>query len=467
MFGKFKATSSWMTQLQASDTASLCETNGNVHQDDVVENLLLLLSRPTVFIDKELSSSPKSLDEWSGSFGVTREAIRRSLHRDIARMRLHIEKADTCESLRSIIEDTGRALQDISSTTDPRTIAAINSLFKNPLLSHPAAPYLVVWAAGPYELIDDCLVKNHAKYARLKKTLKQTVEDTTTVSCSSLTRLCRNNRLRTAVATTILQGLGWVEASDTDWMVWPKNTVDRAYILLKYNDQPLPIDVLFESVYDHVGCKRSFRNEILADDRFVKIDRKATIGLSEWGRFEPYEGLLKSLEREIASSVEPLTEKELTDLMTSKYLVTQRSVFQYLRSGRFDILKDGVSISDREHGYIPTDISHRKDVVVVNDRWGETKLVDPSHHKGYSFMLSMEVAARNNLKPGDSLLVPAIMNGRKTGEVSIIWERFVPNQVITVGRLRMLLQQQGISPGEELTIFPTPAACYLETSSQQ
>ena len=235
-------------------------------------------------------------------------------------------------------------------------------------------------------------------------------------------------------------GEGWLAR-------WDGTLIDKAVKVLHLTGRPMTAAELAAAVGE--GTDNRFKEN---GGALVRVDKQFRLALPEWGH-EPYRGIPEAIKEAISRGGGVASRSVLLDEIPERYGVKASSVTSYLDLAIFDT--DGDSVRLRAGPlFDPKPPDTIPGATRTTKGWGQWHTISELTMKGYSFQCNQHIAWANGIRPGDTLRVPLNRSGRH--KASIIWRLTSLTRAVEIGRLRLWIQQRGLTPGQRLLICPTP-----------
>lgn len=215
------------------------------------------------------------------------------------------------------------------------------------------------------------------------------------------------------------------------------NMADAAAAILFGNGSPLTSEELIDR-FPQKRSKRSVRNQLSADERFVRVDVDSW-GLSEW-EDKPYEGIRAAIGDKVAEEGGAISLTRLVKLLTEQFSVASASVVSYAASPPFQTRKGMVS---RREGEVEAEVAPEATANVYRgaDSWVYRTQVKPAHFRGGGGRIPMGIATALKMKFGDRVDLPAPF-----GTQQVYWTGQQPR----LGTLRRPIEAMGLQPGDQI-----------------
>ncbi len=425
------------------DSFSVCEVP---QITTLFKQLWKAMSATALFKERELSSPTPSFRVIGKSRGLTGEAVRRQINRDIKNMRKLIQ-TDEFLIIRWAM-DLMRQDFGFATRANSKEAKAWRSRVGRTNIE------LLRWLCG-YEQCDGWYVIPGSELADLENQLKTRLGDSWLVRQEEVDVVLGKVAHLDAVHK-LLPGLGkWRDIGDGWWVKWDGTIFDKAERVLRLTCTPMTPAALSKAVGG--GTPRSIRN--ISGTSMMRVDKKFRIALREWG-LEEYEGIHTEIKQRIERGGGVASVAAITKEFVNNFKVSKSSVNTYLHHEMYEIDGDKVRFAV-EKDYVPSPVSHLDYAVKVGKYWGHISRVTENSLKGYSFLVDRDIAAHNGIKPDDSLIVPIKIAGEIVGEASLIWDRASVGRIIYVGRLSTVLVERKIETGTYITLIPTPRECHV------
>lgn len=399
--------------------------------------------RQTTIAAKRVFAIDKiALEALGEQFGVTRERIRQ--------IQIHVEK----QFLQWLSSDQGRLFQGhmlaVEDLLGP--VAAEHELQQ----CHPDHQATVPTLGLPlWQILAGSLP--HREWTDgwlVDGDLTERQEETR----SALTQRCSESALPWAEAVELLAALDIREEVAEQWLTdltgfhlldghllpWGRAVNDRAEAVFMLVGHPMSAADLLAKLSDGTALL-SLRNQLQADDRFMRRDRDL-YGLRSWGGTE-YLGIREMITRELEERGGEARSEDIVSSLCAQFEVSDKSVRAYLGGAGFDRFKRGwvrlASTTDADGA----DYQPRRDVAQTRrcfqtgqGTWWYRVDITREHLRGSGFPVPSGFAAHLGLTPGGKIELL-----HQVGEAIATWG----NQP-TFGSLRPLLEEMGVAEGDHV-----------------
>ncbi|MFF2199685.1 hypothetical protein [Streptomyces sp. NPDC058145] len=262
---------------------------------------------------------------------------------------------------------------------------------------------------------------------------------------SDVVELLAQQGIRDTDADAWLQEIKGFRLIDGHVLPWGRSISDRAEAVLALVGHPLSMEDLLSRL-DGNTALASLRNQIQADDRFLRRDRDL-YGLRRWGG-TPYLGIREMINRELESCGGEAQTEEIVTSLCSQFDVSEKSVRAYLAAPEYDRFQRGWVRLTAPDDPALTDYQPRRDVAQTRrcfqtgqGTWWYRLDVNGEHMRGSGFTVPAGFAAHLGLAPGGRLEL-----SHEVGTTHLVWR----NQP-ACGSLRTLLEH--IKAGEGDHVF--------------
>jgi hypothetical protein len=436
--------------LQAIDLVDIARwTGGMSYSFDVHRRLdeiaLTLTQRDRDILGRRtlMLGRPDTLNMAGTVHGVTRERLRQLQIKAEKHLRSQIGSS-TRSPVRRLAE---RLRSDIGLAIQSEHLPSVETLRELELADLDGFPTrLLLWAAGPYELVDGWLILSPAR-----KTVKAT--------SSLLNELTEHGPVPLSEAESRLVAMGFIGSQAVSWIVslggfrvyddslvpWRGSIGDKAATVLALAGSPLHQDELFE----RLGAGRSVRsmvNQLLSDKRFKRTGLRI-YGLAHWDNDE-YTGIVDEIAQEIERQGGQTSLEHLVNYISATYRVSETSVRAYALGPRFSRTLDGgielrtASASTRYR----KPIEMVRGMFLIDDRWSYRLRVTEQLLSGSGTLIPEAFARSIGLEP-----LGATSLRRGEAEVRFTWPSLAPN----VGSLRLFLEEAGAHVGDHVLLVPS------------
>lgn len=413
-------------RLLAHGTASLWQLTGD---------LLSLAADPDLLAARELQRDRPTLAALGRERGISAEAVRRRVVRDMSLVRDRLAS----DRFRIIAWTAGLLRADLGQ------VALVEGDAVRRWVRRLGASQFefMRWIAG-YVHSGDLLLGDHGTRAGLQSIIDDAVGSRWVLKLEDLTDALAGIRDPEALLAFMVGTGAWRDIGE-GWLVrWDGPLEVKAERVLRLVGRPMTPAELVEAIGN--GSVASIKN--LRNPEMVRIDKHFRIALREWGH-EKYEGIANQIIKRIERGGGVASRATIIEEFTTSFGVSESSVKTYLALPIFDIDGDSVRFT-RVPAFNPKPPATIAGAVRTWAGWGERLAVAEENLRGYSFKVNRHIAWANGIRPNDSLLVP--LNGSPSQRVSVIWRTTNPTGKVEVGRARKWLVERGIGPGAEILI---------------
>ncbi len=413
---------------------------------ELVEELLSKAKEPELLIARECSRPRPTLEELGKEQDLTRERIRQKVAEDAERVR-DLLKSERFRAVRWVTErlgaDFGLVIPSESEIVDRWRERLGQRRFE-----------MLRWLSD-YTYKDDWLLKGASALNDLKTALDNAVRDEWLIKIEKLVASLNLPVHSEVVLAFLLESNIWRDIGE-GWLVrWDGPIQAKAERVLQLTGRPMtPAEIVDKIGHGSIPSLKNQHGSTL-----IRIDKEFRLALQEWG-YEEYEGITTEIKQRIDRGGGVASVSAILEEFVPTFGVKEASIHAYLEAGPYVIYGDEVRHLSN-YGYTPSSVLGRQHAIKVRENWGQRFTVSDNNLKGYSFNLDRDIAAHNGLQPKDSLLVPAIHQGRVLGKASLIWRLANLSKKVDIGRLRSVLKRLGISSGDEIIIVATPTSCTL------
>ncbi|GLW97713.1 sigma factor-like helix-turn-helix DNA-binding protein [Microtetraspora sp. NBRC 16547] len=390
----------------------------------------------TIARDRLYAEHRVTLDELAQRFSVTRERIRQ-IERDL---RDHVESWLTSPEAAALTAHLTWLRGRLGSAVPADDLAAAVPWHRAELstLGIPTWRFLRTLLTG-YEQVDGWLVSGGAD--ELREKTRQLFADGPRPLADAVSLVAQLG-IREDVAERWLAAVPHLRVLEGHVVPWPRSVNDKAEAVLAVAGTALSPEEIQSRIgedYSLVGI----RNQLTADDRFLRLDRNK-YGLRRWGG-EEYLGIREMITREIERAGGEASVSTIVSNLTSRYEVSESSVRAYAGGPGFERTQRGwirVAGQEQAEPYQPRrDVSMTRRCFRSRDgRWWHRVDVNPEHLRGSGSPLPTGFAAHLGMAPGGQLTAST-----PSGEVVISWH----NQP-TMGSIRPVLAGYNASEGDHV-----------------
>ncbi|MEV0969092.1 sigma factor-like helix-turn-helix DNA-binding protein [Microtetraspora glauca] len=386
--------------------------------------------------DRLYAEQRVTLDELAQRFSVTRERIRQ-IERDL---RDHVESWLTSPEAGPLTAHLTWLRGRLGSAVPADDLAAAVPWHRAELatLGIPTWRFLRTLLTG-YDQVDGWLVAGGAD--ELREKTRQLFADGPRPLGEAVSLVAQLG-IREDVAERWLAAVPHLRVLEGHVVPWPRSVNDKAEAVLAVAGTALSPEEIQSRIgedYSLVGI----RNQLTADDRFLRLDRNK-YGLRRWGG-EEYLGIREMITREIERAGGEASVSTIVGSLTSRYEVSESSVRAYAGGPGFERTQRGwirVAGQEQAEPYQPRrDVSMTRRCFRSRDgRWWHRVDVNPEHLRGSGSPLPTGFAAHLGMAPGGQLTAST-----PSGEVVISWH----NQP-TMGSIRPVLAGYNASEGDHV-----------------
>ncbi|MFZ4297286.1 hypothetical protein ACOZE3_05085 [Streptomyces cinereoruber] len=383
-----------------------------------------------------------SLENLGEQFGVSRERARQ--------IQVELEK-NLQQWLRS---DDGRpfldhllAVQDhLGPVATEESLRMLHPAHERPV----AALDLPLWQVIAALLPDRTWTSGWLVHGELDQRLEHTRGELTRRCATSVpvwndvVELLAQHGVRDVDAEAWLQAVKGFRVIDGHLLPWGRSIGDRAEAVLALVGHPLSLEDLYSRL-DDTTALASLRNQIQADERFVRRDRDL-YGLRRWGGTE-YLGIREMINQELEAAGGAAPVEDVVRSLCSRFDVSERSVRAYLAAPEYDRFQRGWVRLNALDDPALADYQPRREVAQTRrcfqtgqGTWWYRLDVNGEHLRGSGFTIPTGFAAHLGLAPGGRLEL-----SHDVGTIQLVWR----NQP-TCGSLRTLLEHMQAVEGDHV-----------------
>ncbi|GGK68062.1 hypothetical protein Sme01_13260 [Sphaerisporangium melleum] len=386
--------------------------------------------------DRVYAERRVTLDELAQRFSVTRERIRQ-IERDL---RDHVQARLATPEATPLAAHLAWLRTSLGSAVPGEDLAAAAPWHRAELgtLRLPAWRFIRNLLTG-YEQADGWLVAGGAE--ELKEKTRQLFTDGP-VKLPEAVGMVAQLGIREDVAERWLASVPHLRILEGHVVPWPRSVNEKAEAVLAVAESPLSPEEIQSRIgedYSLVGI----RNQLTADDRFLRVDRNR-YGLARWGG-EEYIGIREMIVREIERAGGEASVNSIVANLTTRYEVSESSVRAYAGGPGFERTQRGwirVAAPEQAEPYQPRrDVSMtRRSFRSRDGRWWHRVDVNAEHLRGSGSPLPTGFAAHLGMAPGGQLTTST-----PSGDVMISWH----NQP-TMGSIRAVLADYNAGEGDSI-----------------
>lgn len=393
----------------------------------------------SVAVGRIFRQSPISLEMVGEQFGVSRERVRQ-IQVDLEKKLQVWLRSDQGQPLRGHLLATQEHLGSVATEAELRALHPAHELTA-PALGLPFWQVIAtllpdrIWTRG-WLVEGDLAERLEETRALLTQRCNQSAPDWTEVVA-----LLAQQGIREVAAEEWLQTVKGFRVIDGHLLRWGRSIGDRAEAILELVERPLSMEELQERL-DDTTALASLRNQIQADDRFIRRDRDL-YGLRRWGGVE-YLGIREMILRALESAGGEAKVEEIVSSLSSQFDVSEKSVQTYLAGPEFDRFDRGWV---RVAAAAAAEYQPRRDVAQTRrcfrtgvGTWWYRLDVSGEHLRGSGFTVPAGFAAHLGLSPGGRLEL-----SHDVGVIQLAWR----NQPVC-GSLRVLLEHMEAAEGDHV-----------------
>ena len=411
-----------------------------------------------------LTPDPPTFRQVGKDLGISGEAIRRRMLRDEALIRAFIKQSSEWAPLRWVIERRFSPEVWLIDNVDVDWLESHIALINADPLRQQRAVKLLLWMAGPYTktIWSGLLTSDQQRCTEMRKALKKELRNFVQgpdrpwhVGTNLWFRHTAEHwQVPEAAFAVVLRQLRWQQLGD-EWRPWPSSIAGRCRSVLLWADKPMTEEELAEYVPTR---GQHLYDTLTTDRRFVRVDAQNHIGLAEQGH-QHYKSIRDSINRHIEASGGDASQQEILELFPSKFKVSTDSVRRNLNGIGYDRDGDRIRLDDSPT-FNARNLNDSPTHELWDKQWAQKQRVTPKTLQGFSFTVSRSLAWHNGIRPGDSLIVPLELDGRRRGTVSIIWH--MQATTVMVGRARAALTKAGYASGDEIVATVSRKRCRIK-----
>jgi hypothetical protein len=312
---------------------------------------------------------------------------------------------------------------------------------------------VMLFLAGPYKVEHGWMV-NLSKRDRLlgsRAALIAAVDHDDIVSFDSV--------------ATILDGVGLAPQQHDRWvdhlaafrrtprglLRWDGPVNDKLFRLLKLRGTPANMEELLADLGERRD-PRSTRSHLAADGRFVRVNVRGDLALSEWG-YEPYSTIVEEIAVAIEAGGGGADLGDLFVLMAERFEVAESSVRTHLRAPLFVVDAGTVRLrrSDEPYRVTATVAEARGCFMLSPTSVSSLMTVSADVARGSGRLFPAGAARFLGVTPGSAVRFRVVLGDDRTATVPVAWNAtnaFGP----TIGSVRQLVLLEGAGPGSLLRL---------------
>jgi len=375
---------------------------------------------------RSFADSPKTLEEVSSQFGVTRERIRQIETRTIIGLRASAE----------IIE---AAPLGASGLIEQRHVAPIEAVLgETPSLgeSVPAVGQ-PLWRV--LDRLDDSFQVKDGWWCQ--PTVRSAIDQTK----AGLFHLAAGRRAIRIEEMAAFTDRPWAE----EWIRYCGIAVhegyallasagvpDRAAVVLEIEGSPLSV----EDIIERMGGGRTegtVRNALAADERFDRVDRRSW-ALRSWG-LHAYESIRTLISNELNLNDGSIRLSKLVATLTDRFSITGSSVVTYAAARPF-ATADGIVEFATTSEIVPRKSAFEtRRLFRINDGWALRIQISTDHARGSGSVLPSALITELGIRFGESPVLRSRM-----GDQRIAWN----GSQLTLGSVKRFVDADGMSVGD-------------------
>ncbi|WP_051839618.1 hypothetical protein [Streptomyces sp. NRRL F-5126] len=244
--------------------------------------------------------------------------------------------------------------------------------------------------------------------------------------------------------------LGRFRVRDGKLLHWGRSVGDRAAAVLALHGEPLSTEGIHDRLADGTAIS-SMRNQIWADERFIRLDRNV-YGLRSWGG-EEYLGIREMIAREIEKAGGEAEASAIAEALSARFDVSASSVRTNLGGPGFARTRRGwVRVADldaeQDTPYVPrNDVSGTRRCFVGTDgRWWYRVEVTAEHLRGSGGPVPAGWAAHIGAAPS----CEPVRLRHEAGETSLAW-----HAQPQLGSVKPLFEHIGACAGDQVFLNVT------------
>jgi hypothetical protein len=385
-------------------------------------------------------SDRETLDDVGRTHNLTRERVRQVQTKLDGRLRKHLRGAST-QPLQRLVE---RIRDEVGLASPLERTSQVSSLAELGLTDLDSfAVRFLLWAAGPYEVVGDWIVRTPAKHQ-------------VQITKAKLTSLGAGGPISLTEAQSQLSNMGIPETNVLEWIVsvggyrihqesvlpWSGSMADKVVVLLSISGAPMAQEELFENL----GENRSLRSMVnqLQNDQRIKRTGLRSYGLREWEHDE-YTGIADEIAQEIERQGGSASLEHLARYVSQTYGVSENSVRAYAFGPRFsrnsngDIQRQGESSTKRYR----KPIELVRGAVHTSDGWALRLRVSEAQLGGSGTPIPEAIALEFGLEPLGELILQ--LDG---APLRLTWPTLLPQ----LGSIRAALSARDAQVGDHVLV---------------
>ena len=279
-----------------------------------------------IFCRRNLDPNTPTFRALADEFGVTGEAIRRTVQRVEKRL-AHALLSDDYRPLRWLVSDLERSL---GCAYPVEYLARVKEL--QPWANDPPTTSLLLWLVGPYNESDGWLLTKGVSLSDLQHFVEELCDlDAAPTVEEIISELSRIDIVESA-AHKLISDSDRFRIIDGQVFVWGRTIIDKAVTVLSLLGRPATDSEILEHIGEYTSL-RSVRNRLLEEPAIMRTDRDY-FALSKWP-LEEYLGISEQIAERIEhAGGEAELEDVVTELLTT-FDISESSIRQYAAAYRF------------------------------------------------------------------------------------------------------------------------------------
>lgn len=392
-----------------------------------------------------------TLEELGSKFGITRERVRQIEQKAL----LKLERFRSNEYLpvlrraESLSNRIGCAVQIKHPALEDALNWAVEDIEENGSVKQ-LAKSLLLWLAGPYKVYQNWLLKDVGLGEHTTNTFLQCRDHRGMINENTAQEIMNNLGIKIEHHQSWLKHLLKFLRVDGGLIYFQGNILDKAYALLQYFAKPMTVEEMLE--YIGSDSDRSFRQRLIDDPRFWRINKQNEFVLANTEGYDEYTGITDEIIQELELCGGQASISYLVEKLSRIYGVKENSIVAYLNTPMFTKDENGnVRVRDTEDIIdIKTDISKSAACYLLNDdAWCWRIKIDKDALRGSGRVIPNAFAMKLGCNLGKKISVPT-----EFGEITLSWP-LTSTTGAYIGSLRQVLDYHGVAIGDYLFLNAT------------
>ena len=390
---------------------------------------------------------PDTLEIIGNRYDLSRERVRQLEAKTIRQLRAKLHSAQFNPIKRRAMKLRER-LGCAVPVTDTSVTEGLNWVVND--FNSDGRLYLVqglfMWLAGPYKNKQTWLIANHEiiEESKLKLLIRQ--NDSSLITTVEVNEVLKELDIREAHHDAWIDHLKIFQSVPGGLLHFTGSVLDKAEQLLRYDNRPSTVEELIEIIGP--SSVKSFRQRMIDDPRFWRINRQNQFVLAGTEGYDEYTGITDEIIQELNASGGSATVDHLVEKISKTYGVQPTSVYAYLNTPLFVRTESGtIRVREEEDITINTDISKTANCYQISGRWAWRVKVDDQLLRGSGRLCPNTFALELGCNIGDKIKLDSAY-----GPVTISWQRGNISGA-GIGSIRQALHELNAADGDYVFVI--------------